>query len=178
MVRAEEILGLFPDFFRKRWTKIAGQAEDLQEIRLRAGKPVLLLLKNRECFLDGAGEITGDAERAFVINRKELDGILNHLCQYSLYAYEEELKQGFLTLPGGHRIGVAGQVVTGNDGCIKTIKHISYLNIRIAHEIFGAADRVLPFFYESGQLLSSMIVCTTDIRWKWLWNGAVCRRSR
>ena len=158
MVREEEILGLFPDFFRAHFRRIAKMADCLQEIRFRTGNPIMLLMNNREYFLNTQGEITKDKNEAIYINAKELEGILNHICRYSLYAYEEELRQGFLTVPGGHRIGVAGQVVAENNGNIKTIKHISYLNIRIAHEIIGAADCVIPFLYEKGELLSSMIV--------------------
>lgn len=158
MVRAEEILGLFPDYLRNSWTRIAGQAENLQEIRLRVGRPIVLLLKNKECFLTEAGEITYDAESGLKSSQKDLENILKHLCRYSFYAYEEEMRQGFLTVPGGHRIGVAGQVVTGDRGAVRTMKHISYLNIRIAHEMIGAADGIMPFFYEKGQFLSSMII--------------------
>lgn len=157
-MKAEELLGLFPDYFRQMWTRVAEQAEHLQEIRLRIGQPVLLLLAGREYFLSEMGELTNDEKRAYRIGKREIEDILNHLCRHSLYAFEEELRQGFLTVPGGHRIGVAGQAVAGTDGCIRTIKHISYLNIRIAHEIVGAADAVLPFCYEKGRFLSTMII--------------------
>lgn len=157
-MRAEELKGLFPDYFRQLWTRVSEQAESLQEIRLRAGQPMLLLLAGKESFLCETGEVTLDAGRAYRVTKKDIESILNHLCRHSLYAYEEELRQGFLTVAGGHRIGVAGQAVAGTDGCIRTIKHISYLNIRIAHEIIGAADAVLPFCYEKGRFLSTMII--------------------
>ena len=65
---------------------------------------------------------------------------------YSLYAYEEEIKQGFITVQGGHRIGVAGKAVL-EDGKVKTFKNISFLHIRIAHEIKGCANVIIPFLY-------------------------------
>lgn len=158
MSKGEEILGLFPDHFRGMWNKVMERADSLQEIRLRASGPVMLLLDQRECFLTGAGEITCHPQRALHIGRKELDGIMNHICRYSVYAFEEELRQGFLTVPGGHRIGVAGQVVTDEGGIVRKLKHISYLNIRIAHEVLGAADAVMPFLYHRGRFLSGMII--------------------
>lgn len=158
MVQAEEIMGLFPDFLRGIWEQTAQQAAFLQEIRLRADKPVMLRLRQREYFLTSDGSLTEDAGKAFCISRKELDAVLNHICRYSVYAYEEELRQGFLTMPGGHRVGVAGQVVPGEHGSILRLKQIAYLNIRIAHEIIGAADPVLPFLYQNGQFLSGMII--------------------
>ncbi len=154
----EEILRMFPDYFRHIWESVAAQSGSLQEIRLRADCPVILRFAGRECFLAGDGNITYHMEQAYRIGRKELDGVLNHICRYSVYAFEEELRQGFLTIPGGHRIGVAGQVVTDPDGCVRRLKHISYLNIRIAHEITGAADGVMPYLYREGRFLSGMII--------------------
>ncbi|WWR14874.1 stage III sporulation protein AA [Lachnospiraceae bacterium JLR.KK008] len=158
MVHREEILGLFPDFLRGLWQNIASQADSLQEIRLRADKPVTVLLGQRECFLGKDGGTTADEGQAYRIRARELEAVLNHICRYSVYAYEEELRQGFLTVPGGHRIGVAGQAVADEDGGIRKLKHISYMNIRIAHEIIGAADRVMPYLYEKGRFLSGMII--------------------
>lgn len=158
MVQAEEIVGLFPDFLRGMWKRIAEEAQFLQEIRLRADKPVIVRIRQKERFLAPDGALTDDVEKAFRISRKELDAVLNHICRYSVYAYEDELRQGFLTVPGGHRVGVAGQVVTGEGGSVLRLKQIAYLNIRIAHEIIGAADGVLPFLYRRGQLLSVMII--------------------
>ena len=158
MVQAEEIIGLFPDFLRGIWKRVAEEAKYLQEIRLRADKPVIVRFRQKEWFLASDGTLTGDAYRAFCIGRKELDAVLNHICRYSVYAYEDELRQGFLTVPGGHRVGVAGKVIAGKGGSVLRLKQIAYLNIRIAHEIIGAADAVLPFLYRDGQFLSVMII--------------------
>lgn len=158
MVHKDEILGLFPDFFRGIWQNVAAHTDSLQEIRLRAKKPVMLLLGQKECFLGADGNVTYDADRSYIISPKELEAVLNHICRYSVYAFEEELRQGFLTVPGGHRVGVAGQAVSDESGTIRKLKHISYMNIRIAHEVIGAADPAMPYLYRKGRLLSVMIV--------------------
>ncbi len=158
MTSAEEILGLFPDPFRNIWRQTAGQAAFLQEIRLRTDRPVILQLGHRECFLRRDGGFTERRGEALCVSAAQIEAILKHICQYSVYAFEEELRQGFLTVPGGHRVGVAGQVVLDQDGRIRTLKHISCLNIRIAHEVRGAADKALPFLYQDGRFLSGMIV--------------------
>ena len=69
---------------------------------------------------------------------------------YSMYACEDELRNGFITLKGGHRVGIAGEVVTEN-GKIKTMKNISSFNIRISRERKGCADRLVQ--YADGNLL-------------------------
>ena len=91
-----------------------------------------------------------------VVSRKEFREVLEYISRYSLYAFEEEIRRGFLTIPGGHRIGLAGQVVAEN-GKVKTMKYISFLNIRIAHEIKGCANPVLPYLFEKGEFLSTLI---------------------
>lgn len=158
MDKAEEILGLFPDFLRKRWEAVARQANFLQEIRLRAEKPIILRLRQREYFLQIDGQIGKREKDACILSQKELEAVFSHICHYSVYAYEEELRQGFLTVAGGHRVGVAGAAVTDKAGSILRLKHISSLNIRIAHEIKGAADTVIPLLYQNGRLLNTMIV--------------------
>jgi stage III sporulation protein AA len=64
------------------------------------------------------------------------------MSNYSLYAFEEEIKNGYITIQGGHRVGICGQAVLAEGG-IKTIKHINGLNIRITHQIKGCADGVI-----------------------------------
>ena len=76
---------------------------------------------------------------------------------YSLYAYEDEIRQGYLTLPGGHRIGVTGKAVTEN-GQVKTLRYITSLNIRVAHEVKGCADAVLPWLYSSEGLCHTLLI--------------------
>lgn len=157
MDRKQEILGIFPDFIRKLWLKAAERVEELQEIRLRCNRPVILMLNNREYFLSETGDVSVSAENVHITAAKELEAILNHVCSYSLYAYEKELRAGYLTIPGGHRLGVAGQVIWENHE-VKNIRNISCINIRISHEIRGAADKVLPFLYRDGEFLNGMVI--------------------
>ena len=153
-----KLLQLFPMENRDFWKQVAGMEREIQEIRLRAAKPVIVLMKGREWYLDQDGRFTDKQELACRISEDELEGILQHICHYSLYAFEDELRQGFITVRGGHRVGVAGQVVLEADGGVRTIKHISYMNIRVAHEVKGAADKLLPFVYVAGHLKNVLII--------------------
>lgn len=145
-----KLLQIFPLEKRSFWQQVAAQEKEVQEIRLRAGLPILVVRRGREWYLDKEGYFTDKPEEACRAEAGELDNLLQHICHYSLYAFEDELKQGFITVAGGHRVGIAGQVVLETDKNIRTIKHISYVNIRISHEIKGVADKLLPLAYERG----------------------------
>lgn len=157
-MRAEEILSLFPEESRDRWREVAKQAKRLQEIRIRAGMPLSILVDNREYFLDMQGRVVDGPEEAARPAPEELEDMLGHLCRYSIYAFADEIRQGFLTVRGGHRVGLAGQVILDGEGRIKNMKYIRYLNIRIAHQIRGAADALMPCLYEEGRLVSTLLV--------------------
>ena len=83
--------------------------------------------------------------------------ILGIFSRHSLYAFEDEIRQGFLTIEGGHRVGIAGKAVTEGSG-LRTIRDISSLNIRLAHEKPGCGDPVLPWLYENGRLQNTLIL--------------------
>ncbi|MCM1155595.1 MAG: stage III sporulation protein AA [Roseburia sp.] len=157
-MRKEEILHIFPDFMRARWDKVAEWADRLQEIRLRVNQPVTILLDNEERFLSASGELTDNLSDAVCSREKELEAVLEHVCRYSLYAFADEIRQGFMTIPGGHRIGVSGQVILENREQIRNIKYIRYLNIRIAHEIKGVSEKALPYLYQNGEIVNTLII--------------------
>ncbi len=158
MVDGAQILSIFPEKMRSRWRAVSGQAEWLQEIRLRAGKEILVYIDGTEYYLDGSGRPTllrGQAER---IGAGELEELISYVCASSLYAYEDEISRGYLTLPGGHRMGLVGEAVLEGGEQIRTLRHISGVNIRIAHEIIGAADGLLPELFRNGQLLNTLLL--------------------
>ncbi|NLL76770.1 MAG: stage III sporulation protein AA [Clostridiales bacterium] len=143
---------------RSKWSCIAARADELQEIRLRIGREVIAILQNKEWYLTENGQVTESKENTYHISERDMEAILNHICEYSVYAFADEIKQGFLTIPGGHRIGLAGQVILQENNKIRNMKHIGYMNIRISHEIKGVADAILPYIYENGKLLDSLLI--------------------
>lgn len=154
----QNLLYLFPDELRDIFRIAAEREADLQEIRLRAEKPIYVIAAGQEQFLDRQGYYTGFPVKARILRADELVKIVNHICRYSLYAFEDELKQGFLTVPGGHRVGIVGQAVINDRDEVRTLKHISGLNIRVAHQIKGAADRIMPYIYHEGKLKNTIII--------------------
>ena len=119
--------------------------KEIQEIRIRVGRPILLMENGMEKSLKRVGD------SALI---KELLAVCSG---HSLYAFEEELRQGFLTVEGGHRVGVAGKMVIEN-GNVKTIKDISALNIRLAHECRGCAEPLMPWLYQNGEIQNTLIL--------------------
>lgn len=154
----DSILQLFPAKDRVFWRYTASCQKEIREIRLRVGRPIVLYRQREEFFLTEEGSLTKCVTQAHLVAERELKELLEHICRYSIYAYEQELSQGYLTVCGGHRIGVAGQVVTESLNEIRTIKNISFMNIRIAHEIKGVADNVLSALYEEGALKNTLII--------------------
>ncbi len=154
----KSILYMFPQEYRELWRKVEKEQSALQEIRLRIGQPIILILQGAEKYMTETGEITELEQRGRSVSERELRGLLEHICHYSPYAFEEELRRGFITVAGGHRVGVAGQVVLEGDSGIRTIKNISYINIRVSHQVKGAADSVLHHLYQGEKLRNTLIV--------------------
>ncbi len=142
---------MFPRQLRKYFESTCARYEDLTEIRIRAGNPVLIHRRGKEYYIMENGTeklVEGNKfNDGFCPDMGQVDSIFVHLCQYSPYAYGEELRHGFLTVAGGHRIGVAGQVVSSPGG-IEVIRNIRFLNIRISHEIKQVATPYVPYLYE------------------------------
>lgn len=158
-MKSEAILHMFPEHMRGRWKEAAKRADRLQEIRLRAECPVCALFTDGEKFVDEKGALVDRPPESGQATPEELEEMLKHLCQYSVYAFADEIRQGFLTIQGGHRVGLSGQVVMEDAERIRNIKYIRYLNIRIAHQIIGASDALLPCLYDGeGRLYSTLLI--------------------
>ena len=122
------------------------ELEGVQEIRLRSGRPVFLKEAGKSRFLDETPLTTADIRETVSL-----------LSAYSLYAFEEELRQGYLTIEGGHRVGFCGKAVL-EQGEIRTLKQINALNIRIAGEQKGWGEKILPFLMEGEAFCHTLIV--------------------
>ena len=149
---------IFPGRLQGRVEKALKMIEDAQEIRVRVYAPLMIRSGKREYFVTENGQITNKRNWADNMQPRDLEDIVYHICRSSLYAYEEEIKRGYLTIEGGYRIGVTGQAVLDSAGMLKTIKNISFLNIRIAHEVIGASKYVLNRLYIGGQIKNTLVI--------------------
>lgn len=132
---------------------------ELVEIRLRIGKPLIMVSYDGEHILKEYGGDTRENNYSYdyIVKHEDIQATMELVSNYSLYAYEDEIRQGFITVRGGHRVGFAGQVILEN-GRIKSLKHISFINIRVSHEIKGCGNTVIPYIYKAGRVLNTLIV--------------------
>lgn len=129
----------------------------LMEIRLRVNRPLLLVLGSVDIMLSSAGDIVNDLDVAYLCTRDDINKILQLISKNSLYAFEQELKMGFLTIHGGHRVGLAGQAIL-DGGEMKALKNISSLNIRMAREIKGCGNEVMPYIINGRKSIFNTLV--------------------
>lgn len=150
-MQEDRIINILPQKIKKVVQKEVPKFEKLQEIRLRAGKPLLLMYQGEErvpvC----------DSGEAYIVSKEEIDAVLEYISRYSLYAFEEEMKQGFITIEGGHRVGIAGQAIV-DKGEIRNLRYIASVNIRMSHEILGCADGLFPAITCHRRLLHTLLV--------------------
>lgn len=115
----------------------------LEEIRIRTAKPLQLRIGEKDYGLNLRGKLIENLNDSYMITADDIYRILASISDNSLYAFEEEIRRGFITIPGGHRVGLAGQVILhGND--IKTIKEFSGICFRVAREVKNCSQALLP----------------------------------
>lgn len=131
--------------------------EALEEVRLRAAKPLMLGTSHGDLMVDDAGQPTEVPSRAHVVTAEEISATLQIMSKSSLYAFEEEIRNGFITVSGGHRVGIVGKTVL--DGTrIRTLRNISGLCFRVSRQLLHVADKVMKFVILDGQVLSTLVV--------------------
>lgn len=124
------------------------------EIRIRAGMPLCVIDGNKnKLFIDANGNLVLQ-ERAYVPSKEEVNRIFTGICRSSLYAYKEDIKSGYITLRGGHRVGIAGKMLP--DGAIYDV---SSMNIRIAREVKGCSKNIIRHIIKNeNEVFNTLII--------------------
>ncbi len=134
------------------------QLEQLEEIRMRSGQPLLLKIGEQEFTISQPGGLGQDLRKAYMVEADDVYRTILSISDNSLYAFEEEIRRGYITIPGGHRVGLAGQIVMENDQ-IKTIKEFSSLSFRIARQVKGCSHALLEHIYrQQPRPVSTLII--------------------
>ena len=130
----QEIVNYFPINIRELLLRSFEQniqiQENLQEIRIRVMKPIMLRLRNQDVIIQ------------YLVTTQEVLQTLEKLCENSIYAYKNQICDGFITIKGGHRIGLTGTAVIENNKIIN-VKYVTSLNIRIARQVFNCSNKIL-----------------------------------
>jgi len=149
-LRRQQIIRVLPKSVQAVLERQGIIFDKLQEIRLRTDQPLFMIYKGEEVMPKGGGKY-------YVVTKEEVREALEYISHYSLYAYENEMKQGFITIEGGHRVGMTGKAMIEHEK-VKNIKHVSSINIRVSHEITGCADDILPHITLHKQVCHTLIV--------------------
>ena len=150
-----DTLKMFPGEIRDLLKKANLKPELLQEIRLRVNAPMMIVYRGEEFIMGQDGTLNGKS--AYYVSPACIRTTVDQIAGYSLYAYEEEVRQGYITIQGGHRVGIAGKVVFEGEK-IKSISHISFVNIRFAHQMIGCASKILPYVAAEGNICHTLII--------------------
>ncbi len=143
MINTKEIFRILPDSIKS----LVGEENfnKVQEIRLRVNKPLMLEMEQKEKVFN------------YTVSCEEIDMILKRMSNYSIYAYDEEIKRGYITVKGGHRIGICGKCIVEKEK-IKTIRDISSLNIRISKELLGCSDNIVKYLVDKDEIVNTIII--------------------
>ena len=150
-INCKEVRTIDGESIRRLLTEAKPDYGSLYEIRLRVGRPLFLVYAGGERFLQiKRGE-------PYFVTRQDLKETLEYVCGYSLYAYEDEIRQGYISVQGGHRVGVTGKVLLNGDR-IRGMKYISCINVRLSHQIPGCADAVMSYIQSRDHISHTLII--------------------
>lgn len=133
----EEVLEYFPLEIRSELKRF--DLKFIEEIRIRNYRPIFLKIGQEE------------VQTNYIVNTEEILRILQKICDNSIYTYQSQICNGYITIKGGHRIGITGNVVTSKEGQVMNISHIYSLNFRIARQILDCSNPVLKYVLDIGR---------------------------
>lgn len=162
MDKLEEILRILGKNIRRIITNADIDITKLSEIRLRSFMPLIIRYDGRDLFITPEGKLDMHEKYAYRVSSEDIKETFVFLSDYSVYAFEEEMKCGYITIAGGHRVGIAGKAVI-SDGRIKNMRYISFINIRVAHECIGCAEHIMNYISPYGNALNTLIVSAPGV---------------
>lgn len=131
--------------------------ESLEEIRLRIDKPLMIHVNNQEKFLSIDGKIVNSLKLAYIVTSEDCEKALQLISKSSIYAFENEIKNGYITLKGGYRVGICGKCVLEN-GSIKTIVNVSGFNYRIMRQCIGVSDEIMKYIIKYPNIVYNTLI--------------------
>lgn len=127
----------------------------LYEIRFRIGYPIKVNYKADNLYLSASG-ISSNRSDAIICYSSDIDYIINYSTEHSIYAYNDRIKEGYITVENGIRIGICGECVYSND-TLQTIKNFTSLNVRLPHEILGCSNKIFNYLLD-GKCINNLLI--------------------
>ena len=128
----QDVLDYFPEEIKNKLQSLQVRMNEIEEIRLRTNRNILLKIGQEEIKVE------------YIIKTQEVLEILQRICDNSIYTYQSQICNGYITIRGGHRVGITGNVVI-KDGQVINISYIYSLNFRIAKQVIGCSNVILPY---------------------------------
>lgn len=137
-----EILPYLPSVLRQPLSRVpAADIADIRELRLRLGKSLQIICGNTAFAITTQGMRVSPEQSDLMITRPMLDSCFQSICCHSVHSWQSAIRQGFITIAGGCRVGLCGSAVIQNHQ-LDTIRNISGMNFRIASERIGCAEQL------------------------------------
>lgn len=130
--------------------------DKLYHVRLRIGYGISILYDSCKVYLSENG-ITLFEKDAIICSENDIKEIIENVTEHSIYAFNESIKQGFITTSKGIRIGLSGECVFDN-GKILTIKNFNGLSIRVPHKIIGSSEEIFKYIIQEKTIHSALII--------------------
>lgn len=150
-----------PAHIHKALTAVsAGMLPSVEELRLRACRPLMIYTSDCGYCVAADGQISQTT--GLRVTEADIEQTFSAITGKSPYAYEDEIRQGFLTLSSGIRAGLSGSAMLTN-GQLKTYKSVSGINFRIPREAYGVSQRLLPYISYEGRLVNTLIISSPKL---------------
>lgn len=144
----EKVFRCFPQSIQSQLERLSGDyADSMEEVRVYKGREIQVFAGGKRISLEG------------VVGGNDIENLLNNLMKFSYYAYEEDLAKGFITIDGGHRVGVCGKAVM-EKGKVVLIRDVSSLNIRYSREIIGCSDPLTKLAVNDDGSLNNVLIAS------------------
>lgn len=131
--------------------------DGLYEVRLRFGMPLALAGGDGVHYITPKGRVTKNYKDGYIVTERDIQRGMELITRSSVYAYEDEIRNGYITIAGGHRVGICGDVVVESNK-ISQMRRVQSLNYRFAREIIGAADCIMDKVIEGGVVKNTLLV--------------------
>ena len=155
---SEEVINSLSINLREMIKSISRDNVNIEEIRLRSLKPLIVNSNNKDYFYNTRlNKLDLNMDNPYIVSKDDIEQTFQIMCKYSIHSFIDDIKKGFITLRGGHRVGIVGKTII-EDGQVKNIKHISSLNIRISREVLGCSDKVLKHIIKGKDKINNTLI--------------------